>query len=429
MKRIGRVLAVLTVVAVAAFGLAGCGDDDSDDTSDPTASTEATQPSEPTSAPETTVPSKGTIKVGTILPIDTPGLSLEPRARAVEAGIEGFNARGGVGGWTMEWVLCDSKGDPNTEVGCARQMVEEGVVATLADSTTANTAAVDEILQGARIARIGMLPAGAADYVSPIAFPMYPGPVGSFGAIAKFVIDEGRTNLAIFVHDQPAARALPNLLEPAITSQGGRLATTVFVPAGATDYSQFIAQAQSAGADGALMMLAVAEATQIIKAATQLNWDVILGGQTSTFDAAQLAELGELAEQGVYGDANPAPTDSVEDWPALEMFLADMKALDAGNTPETLNSSQVGAWLSVVALVEMMKDADRVDAATVLETLNTVQDVKLMGLQPPWTPSNEVPHEIFQSISNPFVFPAAWDGEAFTTRDEPVDAFALWPAG
>ena len=403
MKSIRSVVAVGTVVCLGALGLgiAGAG----------------AQPS-----------AKATIKVGTILPVDAPGLSLEDRANAVEAGIKGFNKRGGVNGQKIEWILCDSMGDPNTEVQCARDLVEEGVVATLSDSTTLNTATTSQILKDAGVARIGLLPAGLADYQAPNSFPMYPGPVGQFGAYAKFLIDKGTKKLAIFIHDAPAAKAIPSLLGPEIENQGGELVTTVYIPAGATDYSQFVAQAQSAGAEGALLMIAVAEGTATIKAATQLNWDVTIGATTSSYSGKQLAALGKLPKSGVFGDANPAPSDSVKKWPGLKTFLADMKAFDKKKTAQTLNTSELQSWLGVLAFVNAMKGVETIDAASVLETVNTVQDIDLMGLQEPWTPSAYIDHPIFKQISNPNIYPAKWNGKSFTTSKDPIDAYALWPA-
>jgi ABC-type branched-subunit amino acid transport system substrate-binding protein len=371
---------------------------------------------------------KGTIKVGTIVPIDAEGLSLKERADAVEAGIKGLNRRGGVNGQKMEWVLCDTHGDPNTEAECARQMVEEGVVATISDQTSTNGAAVSQILGDAGIARIAMIPTGIADYQSPVAFPNYAGPVGQYAAVAKSLIDKRVKKLAIVVHDLPAARALPSLLEPMFDNQGGELVTSVFVPAGVTDYSPFVAQLESAGAEGALLLLATPEQTQMVKAMNQLDWDGTMGSVAGGWTASALAKLGDLPEQGVFAEVTPTPTDSPKKWPGLKTFLADLKALDKGLTPAKLAGGTVQSWLGVVAFVNAMKGVDDINAASVLQTFNAVQDIDMLELMPPWTPSAKIDHSIFKSISNPTVYAVTWDGKRFTTAKRGIDAYALFPA-
>ena len=65
---------------------------------------------------------------------------------ALLASVAAFNKRGGVGtsGAKLEAVVCDSRSDANGEVDCARQMVDDGVVATLNDLTFNNPAGVNE---------------------------------------------------------------------------------------------------------------------------------------------------------------------------------------------------------------------------------------------------------------------------------------------
>ncbi len=49
------------------------------------------------------------------------------------------------------------------------------------------------------------------------------------------------------------------------------------VPAGTTDFSQFILAAQQAGAGGATLALGEQEAIQVVKAGQQLGTDLVLG--------------------------------------------------------------------------------------------------------------------------------------------------------
>ena len=74
------------------------------------------------------------------------------------AAIAAFNKRGGAGTThaRLQADICDTRGDANQEVDCARQMVDDGVVATFNDLTYNNPAGVVAVLEKAGIPRIGV---------------------------------------------------------------------------------------------------------------------------------------------------------------------------------------------------------------------------------------------------------------------------------
>jgi hypothetical protein len=70
--------------------------------------------------------------------------------------------------------------------------------------------------------------------------------------------------------------------------------------------------------------------------------------------------------------------------------------------------------------VNLTKDLDTITKESVVEALETVQDVDLMGLAPPWTPSTPG-FSVFQASSNHFVYPLRFDGRNVVTGKEPID--------
>ena len=380
----------------------------------------------PAGAASARAPKSEPVKIGSILPIDSPGLSLEHRAVALEAAVKGFNRRGGIDGRKFELTICDSKLDPNKEVQCAREMVDANVVATVGDTTTTNSDGVDAVLREAGISRLDLLPSGFADFQSPVAFPMYPGPIGAFAAVAVDLIERGEKAIALIVNDVAAAGAFGAMLEPAITQAGGAFVETIRVPESATDYSQYVAAAEAAGAAGVLVALNDAQATQFMKTAAQLSAELVFGTTPDAFDAVQMAQLGRPAKNAAFASSFPAPTESLKKWPGLKQFLADMRAFDSSLTPRKLKTDQVGVWLGVLALVTVMEGEPTIDAAGVLHKLETAQDIDLGGLIPPWTPSRQGPG-IFKRISNPYTYSMTFDGRIFHTIESAIDAFALFP--
>ena len=72
------------------------------------------------------------VKIGILTPVESAGVSNPDDPDAFQAAIAWFNKRGGAGAnhARIRGVVCDTRSDPNREVECAREMVEEGVVAT-----------------------------------------------------------------------------------------------------------------------------------------------------------------------------------------------------------------------------------------------------------------------------------------------------------
>src|SRR2546423_14612624 len=102
--------------------------------------------------------SKPKYNVGILTVVESPVLSLKDDSVGLKASIEAFNKRGGIGTHCMNLEICDSQGDPNKEVDCARKFAGEGIVATLSDATPFNTQAVKEVMEAAGIPRIGISP-------------------------------------------------------------------------------------------------------------------------------------------------------------------------------------------------------------------------------------------------------------------------------
>ncbi len=108
---------------------------------------------------------------------ESPVLSLIDQVDAAEASVEAFNSRGGIGGHCMELTSCDTGLDPNGEVDCARQLVDDGMVATVHDTTAANPAGVIEATEPAGLPRIGISP-GSEELSASNSFPIGAGGVG-----------------------------------------------------------------------------------------------------------------------------------------------------------------------------------------------------------------------------------------------------------
>src|SRR5215207_9079780 len=80
------------------------------------------------------------LKLGLMTVFESPIVSLEDQALALEASAEAFNARGGANGACIEVTTCDDGANLDQAVACAREVDEAGVVATVNDQGTAGQA-------------------------------------------------------------------------------------------------------------------------------------------------------------------------------------------------------------------------------------------------------------------------------------------------
>ena len=117
------------------------------------------------------------VKVGMIQALSGPLAGSAAVKDALLASVAAFNKRGGAGTShaKLQADVCDSRGDANGEVTCARQLVDDGVVATLNDLTFNNPSGVVDIFEKAGIPRIGIGGTDISEFGSKVSFPISAG--------------------------------------------------------------------------------------------------------------------------------------------------------------------------------------------------------------------------------------------------------------
>jgi branched-chain amino acid transport system substrate-binding protein len=361
--------------------------------------------------------------LGIMTVFESPVLSLIDQVVAAEAAVEAFNERGGIGGHCMEITTCDTKLDPNGEIDCARQFVEDGVVATVHDTTAANPAGVIETTEPAGLPRIGISP-GSEEMSASNSYPIGAGGVGTTFMMPAQLARDGHTEIAMIHVDTPPIQALAGLLEPMLDAYGAELTAKIPVPQGTTDYNQFILAAQDSGATGVMLPLGEAEAVQVIRAAEQLGSDLEFATSLGTFGQADVEALGSFADQVLFNSELPPVTASLDRWPILGDVIVDLSASgEAELQPDQIKSSSFRSWLAVYALdqvVEQFGDPDDVSREAIAAAFEDASDVEMFELIPPWTPRGGSGEGIFGAVSNPWYYQVTFDTESgeFVVGDE-----------
>jgi ABC-type branched-subunit amino acid transport system substrate-binding protein len=330
--------------------------------------------------------------IGLMTVFQSPIVSLEDQAIALEAAATAFNARGGANGACIEVHTCDDRADPNQAIDCVREIDEAGVVATVNDQGTAAAGEVSAAMAAAGIPRV----AGnvtSEDWDDQNAYPLDPSGTGGTFMHPSALLAAGVTEVGLIRVDLPAASALAGLIGDLYADDGLTIVSDVPVAAGPTDYSQFILASQDAGAGGVSLSLGEQEAVQVIRAAEQLDSDLEIALGTGTFSHGAAADLGVQVEHMVFDNAFPPATFDI---PAYAALRADLAA--SGEEllqPTSLRSSPMRSWIGLYALLQMIRDADMQDftRAGMTAMLQAATDVPMLGIfgDEAWTPNTNHP--------------------------------------
>ncbi len=364
------------------------------------------------------------VKIGMIFPLSGP-LAASPEVKdAMLASIAAFNKRGGVGTnhARLQADVCDSKGDANGEVACARQMVDDGVAATFNDLTYNNPAGVNDIMQAAAIPRIGIGGTDISEFTSPVSFPVSAGVIAAYLGTAVGFKQDKHNKICLLRTDAPTGATFRGFLAPSFTAIGIDIPCDVAVATGATDYAPYVAQLQQESPQAVLISHTAAVTTQMIAAMAQLNAKIPLGGAPGSFKLDTLRKYPAITKGTVLSDSFPYPSQAnAKAFPGLNQYFADMKASGKSSLSQAkLKAQDFGPWIATLAFVNVAKGLDSFTPQTVTDALKSAKDVDLMGLTPAWTPSTPG-FSVLKSSSNHFVYISRFDGKNIVTNKTPID--------
>jgi hypothetical protein len=202
------------------------------------------------------------------------------------------------------------------------------------------------------------------------------------------LINAGAKKIGLIRVDLPAASALVGLLSDTYKGKA-TFPYDVPVPAGTTDYSQFILGAEDAHTDGVALALGENEAVQVVAAGQQLQTDQLIGSSLGTFSHKSIEDLGDFAKQMVFIWSYPPATAEIPVYAALRADLA--ASGDEALQPENLKASPMRSWIGLYALLKMIRDAKMTTFTRegISQMLNKAKDVPMLGIfgGENWTPS------------------------------------------
>jgi ABC-type branched-subunit amino acid transport system substrate-binding protein len=354
--------------------------------------------------------------VGIITVVESAALLLKDDSMALRFAIQAFNARGGVGKHCMKLTICDSQGNPNKEVDCARELVANGIVATLSDQTPFNGEGVNAVMEAAGIPRVGIGPS-TQDLSSTVAFPLDAGAVGTTFMQVLGCTTSGAKKLAAIHVDVPAIAPLFTAMDTMLKAHGAELVAKLPVTAGTADFRQYTLQAKNAGATCAIVPLGQNELVQVLQAARDLGTDLRFSGSANAVNADDMKGFGAFARQISLNSAFPPANASQERWPILGDIINDLAP--AGFTATTAKTTSIRSWLATYALVTIVEtfgNPDVISAAAITEALERAKDVDMFGLIPAWTPSSHVDAgSLFVAVTQPWYYVSTYEPDGSVT--------------
>jgi ABC-type branched-subunit amino acid transport system substrate-binding protein len=355
--------------------------------------------------------SKPPLTIGLMTVFESPLISLKDQATALQASATAFNARGGANGSCIKVVTCDDGGNTDQAVGCVRTIDAAGVVATVNDQGTAAQDEVSQAMQAAKIPRVASNVSNL-DWGDPNAYPLDASGTGVTFLLPQALIDAGIHEIGLVRVDLAAASAMQGLLSDAYKGKA-TFPVDIPVPAGTTDYSQFILSAQNGGAKGIAIALGDQEATQLVQAGQQLNTPLKIGASLGTFSQASVADLGQFADQMDFLWSFPPAT---VDIPVYQALRADLAASgDDALQPQNLKASPMRSWIGLYALLWMIRNTKLTDFTrdNISNMLKQAKDVPMLGIfgGENWTPDTNHPG-LYKRAGTNYWATWKWDANA-----------------
>lgn len=432
-----RAAALAVLLALAA----SCGSDDGDSNSQPdVADPPAEEPAEPAEEPadepaepadepadEPAEPADEPadepaepIKVMAIAPTDTEQVNVPEPLIATQAAANRINSEGGINGRMIEVITCNDRNDPNEAGNCARQAVDEGVIAVNGTFSLAGGSRIIPVLEEAGIAYISPSLLSAEDMTSTISFPVSGSIPADYSGVGKLLAQMGATEVQALRLDVEAAAAAEGLIGLGLSTAGLQLAGSVLVPLGTVDLAPQ-AQAARSGGDGIGLVVEEETATLFLQAAIDAGIDfeeeLRVVGSASNVPPSTIERFGDRID-GV-GYVSPFPGLDHDD-PLFQQAIADMQAID---DDVKLEEHGLAAYYGMLAMAHAAEGLETVDRASLLQAMGEIENLDLGVLTLTTTTPNPIPG--FDRVFNSTVYLfEVQDGVAVQLNDEPVDAFA-----
>jgi ABC-type branched-subunit amino acid transport system substrate-binding protein len=388
---------VLATAVLATAAMAGCGG------AGRTADGPALSPLE--SAPP---PPGAPVKVMIWAPQDTvSSIAFPDLPMVAQAFADLTNVQGGVNGRPLVVLSCDEGGEAAGAERCAREAVQEKVLAVVGSYST-HAGAYLPILQAAGIAYLGGAPLGPGDLTDPVAFPITGGPALLVAGAARLAAMQGCRRAALVHQDSAPAALLERYTWAGLVGGGAGLVSTTELPSGPGSLADEVGRATR---DSDCVVLATSDqGTQRFLAGYQQQGAdqqlyTIGGGQT----VGVAAQFPELRARTFLTESLPPGSNGA--WRRYREALAQWPG---GDRIDASGTVQRQTWTAFEVFLQVARQLTRFDSASMLAALRGSNAVDTGGLTPALDFTREAPLPGLNRLFNPRVTYQTFEDGRFT---------------
>lgn len=224
-------------------------------------------PTEDRTVPDATNAADGILEFGYVLPESGPlALLGPPQVSALEMAVEEINAAGGVLGNPVTVSAGDEAGDPTVAAQTADRLIGEGVDAIIGAAASSMSLAIIDAVTDAGVAQCSGSNTSPTftDYDDAgLYFRTAPTDLLQGRVLARAVIRDGHTDIAIAARADDYGQGLMNATRQALEQQDVTVSTTVVYDPGAASFDAEVQQLTSAAPD-AVVLIAFDEGADIL---------------------------------------------------------------------------------------------------------------------------------------------------------------------
>ena len=371
---------LLALLGALALFATACGDDDT------TTATDEPAPSGETEADAAPAPTGEPVKLGSVLTINNPAWSNNNVRLVQEAWADYVNSElGGINGRPLEVISCDDEGDPGKTTACVQDLIDEGVVAFVNNSSLVFGANALPVMEAEGIPNIGGWPISPPEYSSALNFPTAPGASGSYPSLAAFLASEGAESLALVYTDTPSGHGVADQIGALWADLTGGEFTGVSFDPTAADFAPTLTRVNDADPDGVILAVGEGAAGRMFQAAAIVGLDARIAATSTAATQAVFEAAGDAVEGVVFSVATlPAGFDSDEDVQRYNEIMAEF-------APDVELSPQSGVAASSIqyAVDILMSVEGEVTSESIIAALDgaTVEPFMSHSLSPDLAPA------------------------------------------
>ena len=310
--------------------------------------------------------------------------------RAVELAIE--DAGGEALGNPIELVSADHQNKPDVGLAIAREWLEQDNVDAIADMANSAISLGVNTLIGEK-GKVGLFVSPLTDrpteadcngHVVAWAYDAY----STVGTTVKALLEGGGKKFFILSPDYEAGKVQEAWVETAVTDGGGEIMGKNRAPLGTTDFSSYLLQAQSSGAEAIIMNLSGPELINALKQVQEFG--IIEAGQNIAVTFLHQSDARAIGAEALQGVRFSAPWFWNKD-EASRAFGNRMKEI-TGNAPGWIAA---GTYSAVSTYIKAVKEAGTDDADAVLKQMRDMEIADFFVQNGELYPNGRLIHDMY----------------------------------